>query len=154
GPALQEVPFDLGADEPVDSERGSHMLRLDHLPGIQIGRADIADLAILHEPVQGAQRLLDGRARIRFVVEVEIDVIRVQSAEACLAGAYYMSPRTTPGRRAFLGKHAELGSYDRLVPPAAQGPTQQFLRGPSAIDVGGVEDRDSAVQGGSHDGAC
>ena len=66
----------------IEMRRGP--LRLDDLPGRQRRAADVADLALLHEIVERAQRLLDRRPRIGDVLLVEVDVVGAEPSEARL----------------------------------------------------------------------
>src|SRR5215216_973567 len=59
-------------------------LRLDNRRGGVRGAADVADLALVHEVGQRAERLLDVCARIRTVDLVEVDPIRTQPPKRVL----------------------------------------------------------------------
>ena len=61
-----------------------HVERRPQLAGIEVGRADGADLACLDEPVVGAERFLVGRRRVGPVRKIEVDGLDLQAAQRVL----------------------------------------------------------------------
>src|SRR5438552_749424 len=69
--ALQQIVALLARDIAFEAEMDRGPLRLDDLPGGQGRAADVAHLALPHEVVERAQRLLDRRQRVGDVLLVE-----------------------------------------------------------------------------------
>ena len=81
--AHDEAVLVLARDEGVEVPRVGRPLRLDHLPGGEVRAADVADLALADEVVEGAQRLLDRRQRVGAVELVEVDPVGAGGAAGC-----------------------------------------------------------------------
>src|ERR1700733_6718470 len=71
----------LLGDEPCEVPLAGRPLRLDDLAGRGGGRADVADLALVHEVGQRAEGVLDVCRRARAVYLVKIDVVRLQATQ-------------------------------------------------------------------------
>src|SRR6185369_4904334 len=70
--ALKQREEVLRRDE-AGSARGCPV-RIRDLPAREVGIADVANLALAHEVVQGAQRLIEGRVGVVAVELVKVDV--------------------------------------------------------------------------------
>ena len=66
----------------VQPWRSDNAERAGKLPRMHRRRADIADLACLHDVVQRLQRLLDRRLVVPAMDLVEVDVIGAEAAQA------------------------------------------------------------------------
>src|SRR6185312_16067750 len=66
-PAVEQAVFLLAADEAAAALLLCGPMRLDELPGGEIGGADIADLALPYEVLEGPQGLLDRRLGVGLV---------------------------------------------------------------------------------------
>ena len=73
----------LGA-EALEAALARGPLRLDDLAGGEGGRADVADLALVDEVGQRAERLVDVGVRVGAVDLVEVDPVGVQAPERVL----------------------------------------------------------------------
>jgi hypothetical protein len=71
-------------------------LGLDDLRGRERGAADIADLALVDEVGQRAERLLDVGVRIGTVDLVEVDPVGAEPAQGVLDGAHDPAARVAP----------------------------------------------------------
>ena len=80
----QRVRRLLGA-EALEVPLAGRPLRLDDLAGGERGGPDVADLALLHEVGEGAQRFVDVGVRDRTVHLVEIDPIGAQATQTGFA---------------------------------------------------------------------
>ena len=58
--------------------------RLHDLPGRPVGDADIADVAVLDQHLEGAHRLLDRRRRVEAVDLVEVDMLELEATQTVL----------------------------------------------------------------------
>ncbi len=119
--AVQQAVLVLNADESSraglhGSFGGSQLLRGE------VRAADFADLAGLHEIIEGAERVGNRHARVGRVELIEIDPIGAEALEAALprhAGRSRAARRPDGWRRS---RHAELRRDDRLDsvgPPSA-----------------------------------
>ena len=98
---------------------------VDHLPAGQVGRAEVADLALLHQLVEGGQRLLDRGVRVGRVQLVEVDPVGAEPAQAGLHGDPDVAARAAGAPvRSVRPLHvaAELGGDDDLGAPATRAP--------------------------------
>ena len=59
--------------------------------------ADVAHMAVLHQIIQGVERLFDRRCRVETVQLIEIDMIDLQPLEALLDRIHDMPARCTAG---------------------------------------------------------
>src|SRR5262249_30911105 len=89
----QKFPFDLAVEEIVERLQAGEGLpasgpaevdRFLQLPAAVIAGAEIADLALPHEVVDAALRLLEGRVRVPHMDLVEVDIVGLEPAEARL----------------------------------------------------------------------
>ena len=77
----------LLGDEALEAALAGGPLRLDDARGREGRGADVADLALVDEVAEGAQRLLDVGVRLGAVDLVEVDPVRVEPAQRVLDGA-------------------------------------------------------------------
>ena len=124
-------------------------MRLRHLPGRRIGEADVADLAGVHQVVERAHGLVDGREPIPGVHPIEIDVVGLQPAERLLArGDDVLSTGPAGVRIARIQIPEELGGDDDAVAAAAVASdevTDDFFRVALRVDVRGVDEIPAAL---------
>ena len=149
--ARQQVPFVLRGHE----ARQAVLLRqpegVGDLPAGVVRAAAIADLALVDQPVERVQGLVERRHGVGRVVEIEVDVVAAQPFQAALAGAHDVAARAAREVAPVTGGlHAEFGDHHRLGPPRPQRPPQNGLRGAVVIHVGGVEQGDAGVEGRRH----
>src|SRR5580704_1350349 len=129
--------------------------RLDDSPCGKIAGADIADLAVTHELIECAHRLLD-RNIVRGVVNLQdVDVVRLQAPQAELALTHdivaavadFVRPRLG------LGGEADLGGHEHAVAqlqPLEHRTENGLARAPSVAD-GGIEEVYAGVSRGCDD---
>ena len=107
-------------------------------------------LPAAHERVERAERLLERRRLVGEVQLVEVDAIGAEPAQRVVA-----RPGDVRRARATLAlvvdRAAELGGDQRFVAPTGEGPAEELLAERSAVDVGGVEQRDARVERGVDD---
>ena len=66
------------------------VIRLRQLPRIAVRDADGADLAGLHRVVQPLHNLLNGRAIIPHVADVQINVVHTETLQACIEAVFHV----------------------------------------------------------------
>ena len=71
---LDQAPLGLRRDEPGGSVGPCGELGLGDLPSGEVGAADVADLARLHQIVERPEGLVDRRAGVRSVQVIDIDL--------------------------------------------------------------------------------
>src|SRR5690606_20874364 len=119
----KDLALDVAADEVVEvlrrdqrlvvPERGDAVGAGD-LPGIEIGAAEIANLAGTDE-VGGAQRFLDRGVGIGAVELVEVDVLDLEALEATLAGFDDVLAREAAGGDRRSGGEPAFAGDDEVV---------------------------------------
>src|SRR2546428_4239083 len=96
-----QLPFDLPCQQVVlrlqrnrggDAQVARGQYGPLELPPCEVGHSDIPNLSGAHEGVERQKRLLDGRGRVPLMRLIEVDVVRIEPAEAALAGANDPSP--------------------------------------------------------------
>ncbi len=113
-----------------------------------LGQPEVTDLAGLHQLGHGADGLLDRHLRIDPVLVVEVDVVDPEPAQRRLARlAYVRGVAADQGRLAEPVGEAELGGQHDLVAASGDGPSDQFLVVPGAVEVGGVQEGHPEVEG-------
>jgi len=117
--------------------------------GLGFRDADVADLALLDEFLQRADRFLDLDLGVDAVEVVEIDIVHAQVPERPLDGLADISPRAVdPEPLAGIGHfRADLGRHQHLVALALEGLGQQHLVLERTVDLGRVEKRDAQLDG-------
>ena len=114
----------------------------------EVGGADRAHLALLHELVQRAERLLDRRHAVGAVVLVEVDPVGLQPSQRCLDRLADVRARAPRGL-AVTEVVAELGREHDLVAPAREGAADDLLAAAAvAVDIRGIEEGDSSIERG------
>ena len=117
--------------------------------GSRLGKPDMADIARLHEVLDGAHRLLDRHGRVDAGRHVEVDPVRAEALQAVGAGGLDGGRPGIEADEAAVGSalRAELHLQEDLAPPAGQGFPDQKLVVAHAVEVAGVEDGDAGVEG-------
>ena len=109
GAALDQAEFILRGDEARDADAlRCGFVRLDRSARLHVRVGDRAHLALLHEIVECAQRLLDRHRRVRLVQIIEIDVVGPQPLQATLDRLHDIGARAAPFM-ASVERQAELG---------------------------------------------
>ena len=137
--AIQQVVEVLTGHELREVVRASRPLRLRHLPLEEVRRADVPHLALAHEVVQRAHRLLDGRAAVRRVHLIDIDVVRLQPSQRSLARIHGVLARRAAVVRSRPCPVAELRRHDHAVAPTLERSAEVLLRPAREVRVCGVE---------------
>ena len=156
GVPLEQRPVVLGGDERRTAGRHRGVGGVGDLPAGEVGVAEVADLALGDEVVEGGQGLVDRGDRVRGVQLVQVDVVGLQPGEGLLHRDLDVIAAALRARRravAHVGVPvAELGGEHDLVPAALQDLSQgEFGRARAAVGLGGVEERDALVDGGVDD---
>ena len=137
----------LLGDEPLEVAVARDPLRLDDVAGGEGGRADVADLALVHEVAERRQRLLDVRARIEAVHLVEVDPVGAQPPQRVLDRADDPAARVALLVGVLAHRVVELGGEDDVVAAAAGERLADDLLGLALpVDVGGVDEVDPGVE--------
>jgi hypothetical protein len=142
--AVDQVVVVLHRDEA--GARGG--LSLGELPREHAARADVARFPGLDHILQRVHRLLDRSPRIPPVDLVEVDVVELQPRERSVDRGQNMLAReplaVLPGHRAAV----DLGREDVLLAHAeelSQQASRDHLALAAVVDVGGVEERNPAI---------
>src|SRR5262249_11367936 len=94
--------------------------RQRELPRRVVRAADVTDLALPYQVVEGPQAFFERRVRVGRVGLVEVDVVGAQAAQAVLHGLEDVAARQALVVGAVADAHAALGGQDDLVPAALQ----------------------------------
>src|ERR1700726_1002648 len=98
-----DFPFEIAAGDRVISlkrvESGQVPELADakgfgELPCLPVGAADVADLSLLHLGVESAKRFFDGGNGIVAVDLIQVDMVGLQTAEACLHAVHNVTARS------------------------------------------------------------
>src|SRR6185312_1052495 len=142
--ALDQIVALLARDKGVEVEVPRRPLRLDHLPREERRAADVAHLALAHEIVERAQRLLDRRPRVFDMLLVKVDVVGAEPPQAVLDRAHDVAPRGALARR---HRPRELGRQHDLAASPGERPAEIFLRRPGgAVGVRRVVKGDAEIE--------
>src|SRR5262249_55544931 len=108
-----------------------------------------AHLPLLHQPRHRADRLLDRHLGIDPVLEVEVDDVDAEAAEAGVAGLLHVGgPAVHEIALAVGAPHlAELRGHAGPIAPALHGPAEQLRVVALAVHVEAVQEVDPAVHG-------
>ncbi len=89
----------------------------------------MADLASLDEVGEGADGVLDRRARVDAVLVVDVDVVGAEALERAVDGGADVGRAAVagPGAAAVVGDEAERGGQDHLVAAAFEGAADKVL---------------------------
>ena len=166
----QQVIDGLLADQPEEATRGRRVVSLGDVPGREVRRADIDDLALGDEHLHRLPDLVPHGVPVDMVHLVQVDVVGAEPAQRRVAGA----PDVQRGKLALVGPvphgPVQLGGQHGPLPPAAAArePVTDDLLGPArmrfvvladlpgrggrpAVAVGGVEEVDADLVGVIHD---
>ena len=114
--------------------------------------AEVADLAPVDEIGERAEGLIDVGVGVRAVDLVEVDPIRVQAPQGVLDAADDAPPGSASAAGVLAHREADLGREHDIVPPAPGECLADDLLGlAGGVDVGGVDEVDTCVQGGVDD---
>jgi len=80
------------------------------LPCLPVGAADVADLSLLHQGVESANRLFDRRHGIVAMDLVRVDMVGLQTAETGLHTVHYVAARSSDVISPRTSKFPELQS--------------------------------------------
>ena len=129
--------------------------RLGHQPGRHIRSAQVAQLALVHQVVERAQRLVQRRAGVGLVDQVHVQVLDAQAAQAGIDLAHDLAARQAAIVRAIADRIEHLRAEQQLIAHRAafglQPRADVALAAPAAIGIGGVEEVDAQLPGGIHD---
>jgi hypothetical protein len=116
-----------------------------------LGQAEVADLACVDEFLDGAGDLLDRHLRVDAVLVEQVDGVGAEPPEGAVDGAAdVLGIAGQSGLAALLvEREAELGGDDDLVAHGREGFADEFLVAIGAVDLGGVEEGDSAIDRGA-----
>ncbi len=123
--------------------------------GARFGQAEILDLALPDQIAHRAGHVLDGHGRIDPVLVVHVDHVGPEPLQRGLGRRLdVLGPAAHRRRDARVGLDvkAELGCDHHLIADRRQRLAHQLLIDERTIDLGGVEQGDPALHGGSHQG--
>ena len=115
-----------------------------------LGEAEVADLALVDQVLDGAGDVLDRDVRVDAVLVEQVDRVGPQPLQRSLHASADRARggcRARPVRRA-LQVEPELRRDHDLVADRLERLADELLVGERAVDLGGVEERDAAVDGG------
>ena len=117
------------------------MLGFAELVLVDVGQADVPDLALVLQLDQRADRVHEVDLRVGPVELIERDLVHLQAAEAALAGFAQVlgSAVGLPPARAGSGQTA-LGGDDQVVGVGMQRLGEQVLADVGSVGVGGVDE--------------
>ena len=115
--------------------------------GTSLAQAERANFAFPDQLRHGADRILNGHGRIDPVLVVEIDDLDAQALEARLACAQDVFGPAIGDLAAPPAKVAELGRQNHLGATLLDRLADEFFIMAEAVHVGGVEQRNAAIQG-------
>jgi hypothetical protein len=121
-------------------------LRLDDLAGRVRRGADVADLALLDEVGECAERLVDVGVEVGAVHLVEVDPVGPETPQRVLDRPDDPAPRASAPIRVVAHRHEELRGQDDVVAAAFERLADDLLGFAGGVDVGGVEEVDSGVE--------
>jgi hypothetical protein len=118
--------------------------------GTRFGKAEVPDLALLNQLLDGACHIFDGHLRIDTVLVEQIDHVGLESLERRLGDLLDVLRPTVEAREG--GEvEAELRGDHNLIPEGSKRFADKFLIGERAVDFSGVEEGDSAIHGCADD---
>src|SRR5688572_27887650 len=113
----------------------------------RLRQAEVLHLSLLGQVLDGARHVLDGHLRVDAVLIVEVDAVRLQASQLGLRYPLdvFGAAVETPALAARCDLEAELGGNDDTVAKRRQGLADELLTHEGAVDLGGVEERDTAL---------
>ncbi len=140
----------LCGNETSGTGRACGPLGVRDLPGREVRRPHVADLAFADDLVKCGQRLLDRSERVGRVKLEKIDIVGLKPAERTfhsLADVSAGSARVEVGPVCAAHVVAEFGGEDHVVASGPQDMAEQcFGAALVAVGVGCVEERDAVVE--------
>jgi hypothetical protein len=117
----------------------------------RLGHSEVADLPGLDQFLDGAGDVLDRHLRVDAVLVEQVDGVGAEPAQRAVDGlADVLGFAGQPGLAALLvEREAEFGGDDDPVPDGGEGLADELLVAIRAVDLGGVEEGDSAVDRGA-----
>ena len=136
----------LLAHEPLAAATVGDPLRLDDRGSRERGAPQVADLALVHEVRQRAQRVVDVGPRVGTVDLVQVDVVRVEAPEALLALAD--DPPAGVAAHVRVGAHVavHLRREHDVVAPSLKCLGDDRFGLPGRVHVGGVDEVDAGIE--------
>jgi hypothetical protein len=114
--------------------------------GRGLGQAEVAHLASLHELGDGASDVLDRDVGVDAMLVEQIDHLDPQPAQRCIGDLRdLLGAAVEPDRPAVLDAPPELRGDHDLVAQRREGLTDEFFVDVGAVDLGGIEERDVAL---------
>ena len=116
--------------------------------------SEVAHLARRDEFGHRPDGLLDGHVEVGSMLVVEVDVVDTEPAQRAVDRRAHVLRRADDDRRLRSSRRrhdAELGGHDHLVPSAGDCLADGELAGQGAVDIGGVEQRHTEVEGAVDD---
>ena len=109
--------------------------------------ADVADLALVYEVAQRAERLVDVGVRVRAVDLVQVDPVGLQPAQRVLD----LADDPPPGVATLVGvvshRHVDLaGEHDAFALTCGERLANDLLGFAGGVDVGGVDEVDPGIE--------
>jgi hypothetical protein len=120
-------------------------------PGVPVGDADVADLAMLDEGVEGTEGLFKGSNEVGAVDLVEVDVVGVEALEGGFDGVHDVAAGCAYVVAAGSGAAEGLGGNDDVFTgdvEVLERLAEHGLGLAVGVDVGGVDEVDAGVDGG------
>jgi hypothetical protein len=150
-PAREQAVGRLLADEALEPALARRPLRLDDLRRRERGGADVADLALVDEVRQRAQRLLDVGVRLGTMDLVEVDPVGLEPPQGVLDLADDPAPRVAELVGVVAHRAVHLGREHDVVAAPGERLADDLLRLAARVDVGGVDEVDPGVEGAVDD---
>jgi hypothetical protein len=128
---------------------------LHEAPGVPVGAADVADLSLLDQGVEGAEGLLDRGDEVCAVDLVEVDVVGLEAAEAGVDGVQNVPARGADVVAAGADATEGLGGEDDVFADDAEvleGGPEDGLGEALGVNIGGIDEVDAGVEGGPDEG--
>ncbi len=114
--------------------------------------AEAADLALVDEIGERAERLVDVGARVRTVDLVEVDPVGLQAPQRVLDLVDDPAPRVPAVVWVIAHRHVRLrGQHDVVTPAPGERFADDLLRFAGGVDIGGVDEVDAGVERGVDD---
>jgi len=112
------------------------------MPGGPVAGGRVEDLALLLEIVEGAQSLLDRRAHVEGMDEVEVKPVGAEPLQAGLDPADDVSAREASCIDVGPGRVEDLRAEDDFVTAVGDERSEDFLRRAVTVGVCGIEEVD------------